>query len=212
MRNIKAILLCAVLALPAPAYAQSTVSQARVVPSCSSQNYTAGQNAPTTQDTSGNTCINDAGGGGGSVTANQGTPNAGGATNSWPVQGAGTAGTPAGGVVSIQGVASGTTIPTTTSPGARTIVALDISTVTTGGTAVTALNAGHRTAGGFLTNPKGATIDLCINEQGAASGTTSSGALTCIPPGGNYNLVPAAGAVSVITSDSSHPFSGEGLN
>lgn len=97
-------------------------------------------------------------------------------------------------------------------PGLRTIIPLDVSTVTTGGTAVTALNAGHRTAGGFLYNPIGATINLCINEQGTASGTTSSGALTCIQPGQTYTLVPAAGAVSVITSDSSHPFSGEGLN
>lgn len=96
--------------------------------------------------------------------------------------------------------------------GPFTIVPLDISTVTTGGTAVTALNAGHRTAGGFLYNPIGATINLCINEQGTASGTTSAGALTCIQPGQSYTLTPAAGAVSVITSDSSHPFSGQGLN
>ncbi len=76
----------------------------------------------------------------------------------------------------------------------------------------TALIAGHRTAGGFLLNPIGATINLCINEQGTASGTTSAGALTCILPGQSYVLTPAAGAVSVITSDSSHPFSGYGLN
>ena len=100
----------------------------------------------------------------------------------------------------------------TTTPGQRTIVALDISTVTTGGTAVTALNSGHRTAGGFLQNPIGATIALCISEQGTASGTTSSGATTCIQPGQSYGLTPAAAAVSVITSDSSHPFSGFGLN
>lgn len=99
-----------------------------------------------------------------------------------------------------------------TSPGQRTIVPLDVSTVTTGGTAVTALTAGHRTAGGFLYNPIGATINLCINEQGTASGTTSAGALTCIQPGQPYTLAPAAGAVSVITSDSAHPFSGYGLN
>lgn len=96
--------------------------------------------------------------------------------------------------------------------GQRTIVALDVSTVTTGGTAVTALIAGHRTAGGFLVNPKAATIDLCINEQTTASGTTTSGALICVPPGGNYNLTPSPLAVSVITSDSTHPFGGEGLN
>lgn len=104
------------------------------------------------------------------------------------------------------------TVTATTSPGTRTIVALDVSTVTTGGTAVTALTAGHRTAGGWLFNPIGATINLCINEQGTASGTTSAGALTCIQPGQSYTLQPASGAVSVITSDSSHPFSGMGLN
>lgn len=99
-----------------------------------------------------------------------------------------------------------------TSPGLRTIVALDIATVTSGGTAVTALNAGHRTAGGFLYNPIGASINLCINEQATASGTTSAGALTCIQPGQAYTLTPASGAVSVITSDSAHAFSGQGLN
>lgn len=124
----------------------------------------------------------------------------------------GTAGTPSANVISVQGIPSGTTIPVTSSPGARTIVPLDVSTVTTGGTAVTALTAGHRTAGGFLYNPIGATINLCINEQATASGTTSAAGLTCIQPGQSYTLVPAAGAVSVITSDSSHPFSGEGLN
>ena len=105
----------------------------------------------------------------------------------------------------------GSAIPVTISPGPRTIVPLDVSTVTTGGTAVTALATGHKTAGGFLYNPIGATINLCINEQGTASGTTSAGALTCIQPGQAYTLAPSAGAVSVITSDSSHPFSGYGL-
>lgn len=100
----------------------------------------------------------------------------------------------------------------TTSPGARTLVTLDIKTVTTGGTAVAAISAGHRTAGGFLQNPVGATIALCINEIGTASGTTSSGDTTCIQPGQSYTVAPAAAAVSVITSDSSHPFSGYGLN
>jgi hypothetical protein len=97
-------------------------------------------------------------------------------------------------------------------PGPYTIVPLDISTVTTGGTAVTALNAGHRNKGGWLQNPKGATVDLCINEQGTASGTTSAGALTCIIPGNSYSLAPSGNAVSVVTSDSAHPFSGEGFN
>lgn len=100
----------------------------------------------------------------------------------------------------------------TTVPSTRTIVPLDISTVTTGGTAVAALNAGHRAAGGWLQNPTTATINLCINEQGTASGTTSAGATTCIMPGQSYTLTPAAAAVSVISSDSSHPFSGQGYN
>lgn len=103
-------------------------------------------------------------------------------------------------------------LPVTTTPTARTIIALDVATVTTGGTAVTALTAGHRTAGGFLVNPKGATIDLCINEQTTASGTTTAGGLICIAPAQSYTLAPSALAVSVITSDSSHPFGGYGLN
>ena len=99
----------------------------------------------------------------------------------------------------------------TTNPGQRTFVTLDVKTVTTGGTAVTAISAGHRTAGGFLQNPVGATIALCINEIGTASGTTSSGDTTCIAPGQSYIVAPASTAVSVITSDSTHPFSGYGL-
>lgn len=109
-------------------------------------------------------------------------------------------------------VGGSSSTPDFVSPAPRTIVALDVATVTTGGTAVTALTAGHKTAGGFLVNPKGATIDLCINEQAAASGTTSAGGLVCILPGQAYTLTPSTGSVSVITSDSSHPFAGYGLN
>lgn len=109
------------------------------------------------------------------------------------------------------GSAAGASAVSTT-PASRTLVALDVATVTTGGTAVAALTAGHRTAGGWLQNPVGATINLCINEIGTASGTTSAGSTTCILPGQTYVLTPAAGAVSVISSDSSHPFSGFGLN
>lgn len=100
---------------------------------------------------------------------------------------------------------------TPTKPGSLTLVPLDISTVTTGGTAVTALNAGHASAGGFIQNPKGASVDLCINGIGTASGTTSSANTTCIPAGSAYYIPPSAAAVSVISSDSSHPFSGEGF-
>jgi hypothetical protein len=97
-------------------------------------------------------------------------------------------------------------------PGKVTLVPLDVSTVTTGGTAVNALAANHRTRGGWLYNPATATIPLCINEVGAASGTTSQGSLTCIPSDRTYSLAPSANAVSVISSDSAHPFSGYGYN
>ena len=96
------------------------------------------------------------------------------------------------------------------SPSARTLVTLDVKTVTTGGTAVTAIASGHRTAGGFLQNPPTATVNLCINEIGTATGTTSSGDTTCIVPGQSYTVAATSGAVSVISSDSSHPFSGYG--
>lgn len=118
--------------------------------------------------------------------------------------------TPSGTTTVVQPTAAN--LQATITPGQRTLVALDVATVTTGGTAVTALTAGHRTAGGFLNNPKAATVDLCINEIATASGTTSAGSLTCIAPGQSYTLTPASTAVSVITSDSSHPFSGYGLN
>lgn len=99
----------------------------------------------------------------------------------------------------------------TSSPTSRTLVTLNIKTVTTGGTAVVALLAGQRSAGGWIQNPPSATINLCINEIGTATGTTSSGDTTCITPGTTYGLAPSGNAVSVISSDSSHPFSGIGL-
>lgn len=122
----------------------------------------------------------------------------------------GTAGTPSTNVVSVQGVSGGTAIPTSQSPGTRTLVTLDVKTVTTGGTAVDAISAGHRTEGGFLCNPQAATVNLGINEIGTAVGTTSSGDTTFIVPGQCYTVEPATTKVSVITSDSAHPFSGYG--
>lgn len=115
-------------------------------------------------------------------------------------------------------VAGSASLPTGTSaigfvgPSQRTLVTLDIKTVTTGGTAVTAISAGHRTAGGLLCNPYAATINMGVNEIGTAAGTTSSGDTTFIVPGQCYGVTPSAAAVSVITSDSAHPFSGFGLN
>lgn len=92
------------------------------------------------------------------------------------------------------------------------LIPLDVATVTTGGTAVTALLAGHKTNGGWLQNPIGATTNLGINELGIATGTTSNGNTTFIVPGATYQLAPSGDAVSVISSDSAHPFSGYGFN
>jgi len=97
------------------------------------------------------------------------------------------------------------------SASAANLVPLDVATVTTGGTAVVALTQNHRSGGGWIQNPPSATVNLCINEVGTASGTTSSGNTTCIVPGQSYVLIPNAGPVSVISSDSSHPFSGYGI-
>jgi hypothetical protein len=93
---------------------------------------------------------------------------------------------------------------------AVTEVTLDVKTVTTGGVAVTAIASGHRTEGGWIQNPPSATVNLCINTIGAASGTTSSGDTTCVVPGQTYVVSAGPGAVSVISSDSAHPFSGYG--
>lgn len=96
-------------------------------------------------------------------------------------------------------------------PAAVTLTPLDAASVVTGGTAVTALAAGHRTAGGWIQNPSTATTNLGINEIGTASGTTSAGNTTFIIPGQTYQLAPSANAVSVIASDSGHAFSGYGF-
>lgn len=77
--------LAAMVALTAPAVAQSSPGLAAVVAACGTppSTYSAGTNRPLTQNTSGQTCSASSSSGG-TVTANQGTPNAGGA-NSWPV-------------------------------------------------------------------------------------------------------------------------------
>lgn len=95
---------------------------------------------------------------------------------------------------------------------AYVLTPLDVATVTTGGAAVTALLPQHRSAGGWIYNPPTATVNLCINEIGTASGTTSAGNTTCIVPGQTYVLTASANnPVSVVSSDSAHPFSGYGL-
>lgn len=102
---------------------------------------------------------------------------------------------------------------TLTAPGAIALQPLDAATVTTGGTAVIASAQGHHNKGGYIFNPSTATTNLCINEIGTATGTTSAGSTTCIVPGQTYVLAPSPFfAVSVVSSDSAHAFSGYGWN
>ena len=110
-------------------------------------------------------------------------------------------------------LASPSRAATVTTPGSVTINPLDVSIVTTGGTAVTAIAAGHRSAGGWILNPStaSAAASFCVNETAAASGTTSAGSLTCIVPGQTYTVAPGLGPVSVVSSDSAHAFSGLGF-
>jgi hypothetical protein len=98
---------------------------------------------------------------------------------------------------------------TETMPAPITLYPLDVSTVTTGGTAVTAIAAGGHARGGFIMNPVGAAQSLCISETGTAT-TTAGGSVVCIAAGVVYQLSPSNGPVSVNSSDSSHPFAGLG--
>lgn len=89
------------------------------------------------------------------------------------------------------------------------VAPLDVATVTTGGTAVTAVAHYHRLKGGWLFNPSTATTNLCIDEMdGEAATTTPGGNVSCIVPGQAYRLAPSGNSVSVVSSDSNHPISG----
>ena len=95
----------------------------------------------------------------------------------------------------------------TVKPQALTQVPLDVASVTTGGTAVAALSAGHATAGGFVVTANSAGI--CVNEIGTA-GTASSGNTTCVAQNVPYYLAPTTNAVSVNSSASSVTLAGYG--
>lgn len=101
-------------------------------------------------------------------------------------------------------------LPVLSKPAPITLVALSVSQTTVAGTAVTALAAGSRTAGGWIQNPISATTNIGINEIGTATGTTSQGSTTFIAPGQTYTLTPSSNAVSVISTDNAHAFSGYG--
>jgi hypothetical protein len=96
------------------------------------------------------------------------------------------------------------------SPAQTTPAGPDISSVTTGGTAVNAFSAGHCAKGCFVRNPATATQNLCANGVTTASGTSDNAATLCAGPGQQVTFTPRATAISVVSSDAPHTFAGEG--
>lgn len=92
---------------------------------------------------------------------------------------------------------------------AITIIPLDVTSVTTGGTPVNALSVGHVLRGGFILTTNAAGI--CVSQQGAA-GTSTNSSTQCIAANQIYNIVPNTGAVSVNSVGSSVALSGQGYN
>ena len=91
-----------------------------------------------------------------------------------------------------------------------TVVPLDVGTVATGGTAVTALASGHATAGGFVGTSNAAGI--CVDQYQTAGTVTGTPSTTwCVYPGQPYALVPSTHAVSVNSTASGVSIVGEGL-
>lgn len=111
-------------------------------------------------------------------------------------------------VLANQGSAGGTPWPVIT--GQTTPAVPDITTVATGGTPVNAFSAGHCAKGCVLSNPDNATQLLCANGVGTASGTHTNGSTFCLAAGQSTYFTPRTAAISVVSSDSSHGFGGEG--
>ena len=122
--------------------------------------------------------------------------------------GTGTAapGTSAASASSVQGVTNG--VPVSTTPGPLAPYDLDVATVTTGGTAVTALAAGNAAKGGFI---KAVSAILCIRDSTGTAGTVDGVAgTTCIAVGQTYTLPPQVGAISVNSTTAGAIIGGRG--
>lgn len=98
--------------------------------------------------------------------------------------------------------------PSYTKPSPLTIVPFDVASVSTANTAVTALAAGHATAGGFIVTSNAAGV--CVNQNGTA-GTATSGSTICAVANQQITLVPSGNAVSVNSTASNVVLGGEGL-
>ena len=91
------------------------------------------------------------------------------------------------------------------------IIPLTVSTVTTGGTAVTAIAATGARCGGYLVTSNAAGI--CVDQTTTAGTVTGTPSTTsCVAANTPFYLVPSVNAVSVNSPSSSVNFAGEGLN
>ncbi len=151
--------------LSGPADAQSIA--ATVVATCGGQTLVAGTNRAVSQDTTGKLCDGSSGTGG--STANQGTPNAGGAS-SWPVD--------------VQRLNGGTVSTGAGASGAQTqrvITATDstIGTLTGGGVAAGATDSGNPVKIGGKYNASGVT--LTDGQRGDIQLSSKGGLITASP-------------------------------
>ncbi len=104
--------------------------------------------------------------------------------------------------------------PVATTQGMRTLVSLDVTTVTAN-TPVNVLAAGHATAGGFITIQyvtPGATSPTmaCFNQKGPA-GTVTSGDTMCTLVGNSYLVFPSALPVSMNVASGTVTIAGYGF-
>lgn len=87
--------------------------------------------------------------------------------------------------------------------------ALDATSVTTAGTAVTAIKASSLYNGCWIQNDWNATTSIIIDAVGTANHTTPSSTASSVPPGGVWNCPGASVvAVTIDSSDNTHKFYG----
>jgi hypothetical protein len=102
----------------------------------------------------------------------------------------------------------GTAYTLCSSPAPRTQVPLDENEILNSGTAVTAISAGHRTAGGILQT--GNAAGMYVNEITTA-GTVVANGTVFVPENTIYQVTPGTGPVSVNATASAVIISGFGL-
>lgn len=116
-----------------------------------------------------------------------------------PVQGTGSAGTPAGGILTVQGAPSATPIPSTSDPcgsAAKSSVAISVGTAaTTQLVAISGSLAIYVCGFAMTIAPSGTSADTALFEYGTSSNCTGTNALT--GTFGNGDLTSATGVLAV---------------